>query len=131
MFEAERITGSDFAPDQVIEFLRPPFRKFEFLTPMSPAHGARVLQEIVEPPRKCWQTTGSGGGYEATVENLGYFASKNDCENNVGRLVPGYPQGGTINCTKVTIVYGTITVNAGLATEQTIDFGTPTAGEKR
>jgi hypothetical protein len=63
MFEAERITGSDFEPDRLIEFLRPPFRKFEILTPMSPAHAARVLQEIVEPPRKWGSPSSTKRGY--------------------------------------------------------------------
>jgi hypothetical protein len=68
MFEAERIAGSDFAPSRLIEFLRPPFRKFEFLTPMSPAHAARVLQEIVEPPRKWgWPTSTKRGYFEGRV----------------------------------------------------------------
>ena len=68
MFEAERITGSDFEPDRLIEFLRPPFRKFEILTPMSPAHAARVLQEIVEPPRKWgWPSSTKRGYFEGRV----------------------------------------------------------------
>jgi hypothetical protein len=68
MFEAERITGSDFEPDRLIEFLRPPFRKFEFSTPMSTAHAARVLQEIVEPPRKWgWPTSTKRGYFEGRV----------------------------------------------------------------
>jgi hypothetical protein len=68
MFEAERITGSDFEPDRLIEFLRPPFRKFEIPTPMSPAHAARVLQEIVEPPRKWgWPSSTKRGYFEGRV----------------------------------------------------------------
>jgi|SRR5208282_286879 len=68
MFEAERITGSDFEPDRLIEFLRPPFNKFELLTPMSPAHAARVLQEIVEPPRKWgWPSSTKRGYFEGKV----------------------------------------------------------------
>jgi hypothetical protein len=68
MFEAERIAGSDFEPDRLIEFLRPPFRKFEFSTPMSTAHAARVLQEIVEPPRKWgWPTSTNRGYFEGRV----------------------------------------------------------------
>src|SRR5208283_4159860 len=68
MFEAERITGSDFEPDRLIEFLRPPFNKFERLTPMSPAHAARVLQEIVEPPRKWgWPSSTKRGYFEGRV----------------------------------------------------------------
>jgi hypothetical protein len=68
MFEAERITGSDFEPDRLIEFLRPPFCKFELVTPMSPAHAARVLQEIVEPPRKWgWPSSTKRGFFEGRV----------------------------------------------------------------
>ena len=68
MFEAERITGSDFEPDRLIDFLRPPFRKFELLTPMSPDHAARVLQEIVEPPRKWgWPSSTKHGYFEGKV----------------------------------------------------------------
>jgi hypothetical protein len=68
MFETERITGSDFEPDRLIEFLRPPFRKFELLTPMSPAHAASVLQEIVEPPRKWgWPSSAKRGYFEGRV----------------------------------------------------------------
>jgi hypothetical protein len=68
MFKAERIAGSDFEPDRLIEFLRPPFRKFEFPTPMSPAHAARVLQEVVEPPRKWgWPTSAKRGYFEGKI----------------------------------------------------------------
>jgi hypothetical protein len=68
MFEAQRIAGTDFEPDRLIEFLRPPFRKFEFSTPMSTAHAARVLQEVVEPPRKWgWPTSGKRGYFEGKV----------------------------------------------------------------
>ena len=49
MFDAERIAGTDFKPNLLIEFLRPPFRKFEFSTLMSPARAGAVLQKIVEP----------------------------------------------------------------------------------
>jgi hypothetical protein len=68
MFEAERIAGPDFEPDRLIGFLRPPFRKFEFSTPMSMAHAARVLEEIVEPPRKWgWPTSPKLGYFEGRV----------------------------------------------------------------
>lgn len=68
MFEAERISGSDFEPDRLIEFLRPPFRKFEFSTRMSTAHAARVLQEMVEPPRNWgWPTSTKRGYFEGRV----------------------------------------------------------------
>jgi hypothetical protein len=63
MFEAERIAGSDFEPSRLREYLRPPFRKFEIVTPMSAAHAARVLQEIVEPPRKWGAPTSTKRGY--------------------------------------------------------------------
>jgi hypothetical protein len=68
MFEAERIAGSEFEPSRLREYLRPPFRKFELVTAMSPAHAARVLQEIVEPPRK-WgsPTSGKRGYFEGRV----------------------------------------------------------------
>jgi hypothetical protein len=62
MFEAEEIAGFDFVPT-LADFVRPPFRKFEFSTPMSTAHAARVLQEIVEPPRKWGSPTSSKRGY--------------------------------------------------------------------
>src|SRR5271167_80359 len=68
MFKAQRIAGPDFEPDRLIEFLRPPFRKFEFSTPMSTAHAARVLDEIVEPPRKWgWPTSAKRGDFEGRV----------------------------------------------------------------
>jgi hypothetical protein len=68
MFKAERIAGSDFEPGQLVDFLRPPFRKFEFSTPMSTAHASRVLQEIVEPPRKWgWPTSTKRGYFEGRV----------------------------------------------------------------
>jgi hypothetical protein len=68
MFEAERVTGSDLESYRLIEFLRPPFRKFELLTPMSPAHAARILQEVVEPPRKWgWPTSTKRGYFEGRV----------------------------------------------------------------
>lgn len=68
MFEAERIAGTDFAPKRLREYFRPPFRKFELVTQMSPAHAARILQEIVEPPRKWgWPTSGKRGYFEGRV----------------------------------------------------------------
>ncbi len=63
MFEAERIAGTEFAPSRLREYLRPPFRKYEFTTAMSPAHAARILQEIVEPPRKWGRPVSSKRGY--------------------------------------------------------------------
>jgi hypothetical protein len=68
VFEAEHIAGTNFEPSRLREFLRPPFRKFEFSTPMSPAHAARVLQEIVEPPRKWgWPSSDKRGYFEGKV----------------------------------------------------------------
>ena len=68
MFDAERIAGSDFKPNRLIEALRPPFRKFEFSTAMSTAHAARLLEEIVEPPRKWgWPTSAKRGYFEGRV----------------------------------------------------------------
>jgi hypothetical protein len=68
MFAAERIAGTDFDPKRLREFLRLPFRKFEFSTPMSPAHASRVLQEIVEPPRKWgWPSSSKRGYFEGKV----------------------------------------------------------------
>jgi hypothetical protein len=68
MFKTERIAGFDFETNRLIEYLRPPFRKFEFITPMSTAHAARVLEEIVEPPRK-WglPTSMKRGDFEGRV----------------------------------------------------------------
>ena len=62
MFEVEEIAGFHFAPT-LADFVRPPFRRFEFSTPMSAAHATRVLQEIVEPPRKWGAPTSTKRGY--------------------------------------------------------------------
>ena len=68
MFQAERIIGAAFKRNRLIEFLRPPFRRFEILTPISPAHAARILEEIVEPPRKWgWPTSSKRGYFEGRV----------------------------------------------------------------
>ena len=67
MFEAESIAGADFEPT-LIDFIRPPFRKFEFSTPMSTEHAARLLEEIVEPPRKFgWPTSAKRGFFEGKI----------------------------------------------------------------
>src|ERR1700676_3455102 len=67
MFEAEQIAGSNFEPT-LTDFIRPPFRKFEFSTPISPEHAARVLQENVEPPRKFgWPISTKRGYFEGRV----------------------------------------------------------------
>lgn len=67
MFEAEEISKFDFG-SSLTDFLRPPFRKFEFFTAFSPVHAASVLEEIVEPPRK-WglRTSSKRGFFEGTV----------------------------------------------------------------
>ena len=73
MFEAEEIAGFHFVPT-LTDFLRPPFRKFEFSTPMSTAHATRVLQEIVEPPRKWGAPTSTKRGFfEGRVAAGGRF----------------------------------------------------------
>jgi hypothetical protein len=67
MFEAEPIAGTNFEPT-LIDFLRPPFRKFEFLTPMTTEHATRILHHIVEPPRKFgWPTSTKRGFFEGSV----------------------------------------------------------------
>ena len=63
MFEAERIAGTDFERNRLRDFIRLPFRKFEFSTPMTTTHAARVLQEIVEPPRKWGRPTSARRGF--------------------------------------------------------------------
>jgi hypothetical protein len=68
MFEAEPIAGTDFDRTRLRDCLRPPFRKYEFTTAMSPAHAARILQENVEPPRKWgWPTSSKRGYFEGKV----------------------------------------------------------------
>ena len=70
MFEAERIAGTDFEPSVVIEFLRPPFRKYKFLTPMSTAHAVDVLQKIVEPRKAFrWRIPSDHRYFEGIVEH--------------------------------------------------------------
>jgi hypothetical protein len=69
MFEAERITGTNFDSNLLIDFLRPPFRKFEIRTPMNPEDAVRVLQEIVEPARFFkWPSFGEHRSFEGRVE---------------------------------------------------------------
>jgi len=70
MFEAERIAGTDFEPNVLIEFLRPPFRKYQCSTPMSTAHAAEVLQEIVEPRKNFrWRIPSDHRYFEGRVED--------------------------------------------------------------
>jgi hypothetical protein len=67
MFETEQIAGSEFDP-MLRDFLRPPFRKFQFSTPMSTEHAAKVLEANVEPPRKFgWPTSKKRGFFEGTT----------------------------------------------------------------
>jgi hypothetical protein len=69
MFGAERIAGSHFEPNLLIEFVRPPFRRFEILTPMSPARATKVLQEIVEPSKAFrWPYSKNHRYFEGTVD---------------------------------------------------------------
>jgi hypothetical protein len=68
MFEAEQIAGTDFEPSLAIEFLRPPFRKYQFSTPMSTVHAADVLQENVEPRKTFrWRSRGDHRYFEGRV----------------------------------------------------------------
>ena len=67
MFDAEQIAGTNFEPT-LSDFLRLPFRKFKFSTPMSTEHAARILQANVEPPRKFgWPTSTKRGFFEGRV----------------------------------------------------------------
>ena len=68
MFEAERITGTDFEPDLLIDFIRPPFRRFEFTISLSPEHASKILQHIVEPSIFEWWPSKRHGYFEGTVE---------------------------------------------------------------
>jgi hypothetical protein len=69
MFEAERITGTDFEPNLLMEFIRPPFRRYQFSTPISTTHAAEVLQEIVEPRKTFrWRNPSGHRYFEGTVE---------------------------------------------------------------
>jgi hypothetical protein len=77
MFEAEPITGAHFEPNLLIEFLRPPFRRFEILTPMSPAHAAAELQKIVEPSKTFrWPYSKGHLYFEGTVEGERFSISR-------------------------------------------------------
>jgi hypothetical protein len=68
MFEAEPITGTNFDSNLLIDFLRPPFRKFEIRTPMNPEDAVRVLQEIVEAARFFrWPSFGDHRFFEGRV----------------------------------------------------------------
>ena len=68
MFEAERIAGTELEPKRLRDYLRLPFRRFEFSTPMSTAHAARILQDNVEPPRKWgWPSSAKRGFFEGKV----------------------------------------------------------------
>jgi hypothetical protein len=63
VFDAEQITTAELKPNRLLEYLRPPFRKFEIETAMSPPHAARILEEIVEPPRKWGRRTSEKQGF--------------------------------------------------------------------
>jgi hypothetical protein len=63
MFETERIAASDFRSHGLLDYARPPFRRFEISTPMSTSRAAQVLGEIVEPPRKWGQRTSAKRGF--------------------------------------------------------------------
>jgi len=68
MFEAERIAGTDFEPNVLIEFIRPPFRKYQFSTRMSTVRAADVLQEIVEPRKTFrWRIPSDHRYFEGSV----------------------------------------------------------------
>jgi hypothetical protein len=70
MFEAEQIAGTDFEPNVLIEFIRPPFRKYQFSTRMSAAHAAEVLREIVEPRKTFrWRIQGDHRYFEGAAEH--------------------------------------------------------------
>lgn len=62
MFETERIAASDFRGSGLLNYIRPPFRRFEISTPMSASRAAQVLEEIVEPPRKWGQRSSAKRG---------------------------------------------------------------------
>ncbi len=67
MFETQPIAGSDFEPT-LTDFLRPPFRQFQFSTPMSLEHASRMLQADIEPPRKFgWPTSAKRGFFEGWI----------------------------------------------------------------
>jgi hypothetical protein len=68
MFEAERIAGTDFESNLLIDFIRPPFRKFEFPISLSPEHASKILQHIVEPSTFEWWPSKRHGYFEGTVE---------------------------------------------------------------
>ena len=69
MFQAERIAGTDFEPNLLTEFLRPPFRKVRFTSPKTVAQAAQVLQDIVEPRKTFrWRIPSGHRYFEGTVE---------------------------------------------------------------
>ena len=68
MFDAERIAGIDFEPNLLIDFIRPPFRRFQFSTRLSPEHAAKTLQHIVEPRIFEWWPSKRHGYFEGTIE---------------------------------------------------------------
>ena len=69
MFGAERITETNFEPNLFFDLIRPPFRRFELLTGMSPQHAAHALQHIVEPIQYfVWWPAKRRGYFEGIVE---------------------------------------------------------------
>jgi hypothetical protein len=69
MFEAERITETNFEPNLFFDLIRPPFRRFELLTGMSPQHAAHALQGIVEPMQYfVWWPPKRHGYFEGNVD---------------------------------------------------------------
>jgi hypothetical protein len=63
VFDAEQITTDGLRPNRLLEYLQPPVRRFEIATAMSAPHAARILDEIVEPPRKWGRRTSAKRGF--------------------------------------------------------------------
>jgi hypothetical protein len=68
MFNAERISGRTLQPG-LFEYVRLPFRRYEILTPMSPAEVTAALQKIVQSAKFFrWQSPRRHRYFEGTVE---------------------------------------------------------------
>jgi len=77
MFGAERITETNFEPNLFFDLIRPPFRRFELLTGMSPQHAAHALQRIVEPMQYfVWWPEKRHGYFEGTVDEERFKISR-------------------------------------------------------
>ena len=77
MFEAERITETNFETSLFFDLIRPPFRRFELLTGMSPQHAAHALQHIVEPMQYIvWWPSKRHGYFEGTVDEERFKISR-------------------------------------------------------